>query len=415
MRVLLVNYCVVGESDATSQTLKNIFSGMKDVEILQYTLNPCASESIQNLEGTQIRTVRNIISNPFVRFVYKHSATQKTLEPSALNKKTPKNRIIKNILKRYLLLLNELIPNMADEHVASEIDKFQPDVIYTLAADINVLKSALWFSDRYCIPIVIHNMDDLYSTKFSAKTPLNFICKIYLRKLYRQAYSKSKKSLAIGPLMAEEYSEKFNLPFDWAMNCVPATFENIKHESEEKLMIFSGGLHGGRSDTLLCLAKELEKLNSGYRLEIFTSNKDFKSFHSSFIGLTNTSVFEYVPKHQQFENLARARVLVHVESFKKKYIKYFRLSMSTKIAEYMSLGKRILCVGDDSIATVKFIKDNNVGVTISDVSKLGDALKSFDDDSIVETMRQNSLTLSKTIFSKEKVQERVYKTLQCKF
>ena len=42
MRILMINYCTIGQNNATGQTMKNIFLRMENAKILQYTFNPYA-------------------------------------------------------------------------------------------------------------------------------------------------------------------------------------------------------------------------------------------------------------------------------------------------------------------------------------------------------------------------------------
>lgn len=53
---------------------------------------------------------------------------------------------------------------------------------------------------------------------------------------------------------------------------------------------------------------------------------------------------------------------MHVESFDEEEIEYFKFSMSTKIPEYLSVGRPIFCYGPDEIATVAYLAEKKVGI-----------------------------------------------------
>lgn len=398
MKILLINYATIGQDSATGQTLKNLFSFMPGVELLQYSLNPYAQKTEDKKLEMSIRTVRNTSPHFLTRLIYRYSSQKDVDNRSSLKK--PKGGRLMRMVKNCLLLLNEVFPIRIGKKELAEMDSYAPQVIYTLGADINVLRNVLFISKRYDIPVVLHNMDDLYHTKFPGKTPVHFWMKKRLQKLYREVYKHSVQSLAIGPLMAAEYKDLFNLSFDWAMNCAANDAQSFCVQEQEDLMIFSGGMHGGRSESLLLFAQKLENERTRYRLEIYTSSQDYKKYGVLFSQFRKTAIFPFVPKEKHFANLTRAKILLHIESFEPKFVKYFRLSMSTKIPEYIAIGKPILCIGNDKIATVAYVKQARIGVCFSSVDAFfSSGLSVFEDEGACSAMRNQATELSLSVFS----------------
>ena len=350
--------------------MKNIFGNMGNIDILQYTFFPGIREKVA-FEGTPVETISNKKTNFVNEFIYRHH--KKNIEGNQRTSQSQSNSWkskLKLKLKKDALMWNELIPIRIDRACMQKIVDFAPELIYTLGADINVLQNAIKMSNLFNIPIVLHNMDDLYHTKFDGHTFFQKFAKRKLQKLYKKAYEHSKKSLAIGPKMAKEYEELFGLPFEWAMNCVGDIQSEIV--PEEHLAIFSGGLHGGRAATLANLAQTLE--STAIKLEIYTDDKNFVSYESLFVDFKNTTLCHYVPKEKMFDNLSRASILVHVESFEEEYIKYFRLSMSTKIPEYLVAKRPIFCIASKEIATCAYIESSGIGVVADIDEKITDKL-----------------------------------------
>jgi glycosyltransferase involved in cell wall biosynthesis len=75
--------------------------------------------------------------------------------------------------------------------------------------------------------------------------------------------------------------------------------------------------------------------------------------------------------------LRRANVLVHVESFGSAERQYTRLSVSTKIPQYMSAGRPILAYGPGDVASCQYVQDSSSGVVVGrqDRQDLTDALR----------------------------------------
>lgn len=352
-KLLFITNGSIGTEDATGQMLNNIFGSYHDVEILQYSISDIEVDQLQIMpEVTHIKHNDFTLWSRLMFHFYKQTGSR-TLKKTG----------------SFFRILNELSTPSVSKKTFDDIEIFKPDIIYTLGANIQLLRIGVSLSKKFQIPIIVHNMDDFYNMKYDGRGGFWKYVQNRLQKEYRSAYERSFKSLGIGPAMAEEYERTFRIPFDWVMNCSDNhTMINGCAMTNEPLLIFSGGLHGGRSESLVKIAETLE--NSNYKLEIFTSNTDLVKYHNSFNCFANTKLLPYVKKEDMFSNLRRASFLLHVESFEEKYRRYFRLSMSTKIPEYMSLGKPIICVGPQDIATVAFIENNKIGIVVNKAEDL---------------------------------------------
>ena len=58
--------------------------------------------------------------------------------------------------------------------------------------------------------------------------------------------------------------------------------------------------------------------------------------------------------------------LVHAESFDSENKKVTMLSISTKIPEYLSSNRCIVAIGPSEIASINLIKENDLGIVLSD-------------------------------------------------
>lgn len=396
MNLLFVTKGAFGSNDATGAMLNNVFEGFPNLQILQYSITPLDKEHI-----TPISNVTFVPNINYSLFSVAVSWFDKKLE----KRKFPK---IWKVLKSISSYLDSLIPPIISGKEFSFMESFKPDIIYTLGANIKVLRIARTIAKRFDKPVVIHNMDDFYNMNLHSPIFYKRLYTVLLRKEYELTYSHSFKSLAIGPKMAEEYSEKFGMPFDWVMNCVSSEKQKPIRPLKENisLVIFSGGLHGGRSKSLALIADSIEQ-NSGVRLEIFTGKQDKKAYNTIFADFKNTTLLEYVEKDRMFDNLSRADILLHVESFEPEHMTYFRLSMSTKIPEYMSVARPILCVGPQNLSTVEFIETYKIGHVIHNVNKIGKALLELADINYRSTLVNNALTVLGKEFKQSFMQEKL--------
>ena len=59
---------------------------------------------------------------------------------------------------------------------------------------------------------------------------------------------------------------------------------------------------------------------------------------------------------------------MHVEAFDKKNRKITRLSMSTKISEYVASGAQVLAIGPSDVASMRCLADNRLGLCVHNPS-----------------------------------------------
>lgn len=398
MNIIFVTNGSFGTNDATGGMLDNLFEGLPETKILQYSIRPILQTD--NNPISIVSFLPDIKYSIFSTWIYR------------IDQKLKQKRHIRiwKVIRSGLFFMDEIIPPFVTPKELHNLDSFDPDLIYTLAGDIKVLRISRILAKRYNKAIVIHNMDDYYNIDCNSSHYVRRVFNALLRKEYKLAYRYSYKSLAIGPKMAKEYSELFNLPFDWVMNCVKSDNINKLDTLNPKvsLIIFSGGLHGGRANTLSAIAQCIETIK-GIKLEIYTGKADKEKNEALFNNFNNTSLYEYVAKDKMFDNLSRADVLLHVESYEPQYITYFRLSMSTKIPEYMASCRPILCVGPSCIATVDFIKEYRIGHVVHDVDKFDDALLEMQNAEYRNQLVVNATCCLNEYFTKSKMQNKLNK------
>ena len=101
---------------------------------------------------------------------------------------------------------------------------------------------------------------------------------------------------------------------------------------------------------------------------------------------------------------------VHVESFDKKSRIATRLSLSTKISEYLSLGKPILAIGPEEIASMRHLQDS--AFCITELSDLNEKLiVLLENDKLRSDLSKKSENLYKKAHNKNRMQKELYEDL----
>jgi len=293
-------------------------------------------------EGTEIRQVQNA-----------RRAKQTPLAHQFIRKhKWPVFLFLRNVLW--------IIGNGRTRRLKMWLDEFAPGlVLYTASDSTFSYQIALWVSRRYKIPLIVYCMDD-YVTPRMRIDPFWWIQLFLVRRLFTRAVNISKKVLVIGDDMAREYQAKFKVACIPVMNCLELRALKDKRENRATLKLaYVGALHLGRWKILGLIGRALASLSKQEHpasLEIYCTGK-LGSKVLKTISLPPFMRYCGALDEKGVQKvLEEADILVHVESFKKSLRRYTRLSVSTKIPEYLASGKSIFAVGPGEIASMRYLK-----------------------------------------------------------
>jgi len=301
-----------------------------------------------------------------------------------VTKKTSLKISVLNIIHTFLAAHKALIPYKYTKDLDDFIKQFQPDIIYTPLADIRIMQIINKISNNYKIPVIPHFMDDWQNTMYSQNSLLFFPRHILLSKL-KKIIQRASFGLTISQKMANEYSGKYHIPFYPFMNCVSDPFIEIKTQNKQISkpikICYSGGLHLNRAQSLVALCEVLKtmNINNDFELSIYTKPADWENSGDGLSRFDFVKYMGFVNPEEISGRLSMQDILVHVESFDPKIIKYTRLSISTKIPEYLSLAKPIIAIGPPNIASIEYLRSNHCALIIDNLNSesVSSILKDF--------------------------------------
>jgi glycosyltransferase involved in cell wall biosynthesis len=108
-------------------------------------------------------------------------------------------------------------------------------------------------------------------------------------------------------------------------------------------------------------------------------------------------------------------ILIHVESFEKKYRAYTKYSISTKISEYLASNRCIIAYGPNEIASILLFTENNIGITLTDLDSIYE-MKQKLKKLIIDTEYRNEICYNALLYAKDnfnasKIINNLYKIL----
>lgn len=362
-RILIINGEPFNNATATGITLTKMFKNYGGDNILYiYSSNIDAGEEVDvkylKLSNKDLFKSQNLSFNKVTKKL-------KIDKPSLNEIKSGEYEYKKKISGAF-----DLFSYSISEYTIEEIRKFNPTLIYSNLGSNRIINLCNSLGRDLNIPIVPHFLDDWLS--IPNVHSFSFINYLLFRKINRninKLMKNSKHGFCIGPEMRDEYEERFNIKFTCMMNPVEKIINDKKLlTSDIKKIVFMGGLHLGRLETLINFLKELEYINLPYLIEIhlYIADNYRNEILKHKIKKIKVFIHNYIDPSEVENELLKYDVGLHLESFDERLKKFTRLSISTKIPQYMGLGLPILAYSPLDVSSTKYIDMNSAGVVVND-------------------------------------------------
>lgn len=365
------------------KTLSTMFSGFNSDNLIQLYFSPqtpnvkCCSSYFQVNEKQLIQSFFGLVRRKCGRVIESSDITNHY----SVAETNPSSILA---LKKH-----EFIPIMRDvlwmvsKWKSPKMDKWIYDnhisVIFALLpGSVKSCKIIEYIAKRTGCPVILFVTDDYYND-FELHPGL-------WRRLYFRWLQKSVDKVAkyakyvVGSslLAAEEFGKKYDVPYDPIY--APSGEAYLKlpiHSTTSFPIIFRyfGNLGIERWKPLRELGMAISKYNSGEKkaiLEVY-SNLTYPDAIAK-LDIPNGCVFKGWTQGEEYMRLLQeADVAVHVESFSEEMCRRTRLSISTKIADYLGAGKCILAIGKSDLASIKHIIP--VACVVNDFDSLKEAIE----------------------------------------
>lgn len=416
-RVLIINGQSIHENNSTSITLKSIISSFDKnnlLEVYYYSIKNFNEKNHINSIQLKLETkwLYCLISKLFTGKV-RSEINNKMLSSEMENKTSVFHK-----LKNFILGLNDYLPiNMkCNKHEIELINQFKPDIIYTLGSAIFPLEVSLFFANKYKIPIVLHHMDNWRETKYN-ESYLPECFKNRLQETLARVEINMKCGMTISEEMAEYYNKLFHKDYIALMNTVPKLDINSPSFTKNEFkLVYAGGLHLNRWKVLLDFERVIKKIaidGKKITLHVFTKQSDRSKYENMF-DTEITQFHDFLPHDQVYKIYEMADILIHMESFEMNINNFIKYSLSTKIPEYMSAGRPIICYAPKEIAVSKYILKSKCGLSASNIDELCYSINLLiNDESLRKRMSQNGIKIASEKHSDEYKNQIIEKVFNC--
>jgi glycosyltransferase involved in cell wall biosynthesis len=253
--------------------------------------------------------------------------------------------------------------------IQNELAEIAPDVVYVMANSLYLAKAACVACENLDIPMCVHIVDDVDSESAN-KNGKRTRKGLETEKWFQRLVDYASTHIGISPQMAEEFENRYGHEWTWFTTLT----DSYGYDPQPKKskpgspieFVFAGNLSFDRWREVCELGHAIKQLRQHGRpatLTVYGSPTHLKLYGNQ-LREAEVDVRQWVPVDELGSIFHNADVLVHVESSHDPEMRHaIRLSLSTKISQYMMAGRPILAIGPAELASIKFVKDSNVGMT----------------------------------------------------
>ena len=259
------------------------------------------------------------------------------------------------------------LPSLISKPLSRWITHFAPDVIFTNGGNGAMLRLAVKVAELCRVPLVPCFNDDWISTVYDGDLFRHLLRASCMRWLGR-SLSLSRVRLGTSDALSREYGQRYGGQFYTFMNSIDRFDATPEPSLPAVQFTFIGALAPNRWLPLLSIGTALAKLrNRGINgeLVVHTFPDDIRQFGHRLAQCDAIRVAGTVPLEDVTRVQLGANVLVHVESFDETSRANTRLSLSTKIPQYLMAGRCVLAHGPAELASIEYIKETGAGLVVS--------------------------------------------------
>ncbi|GAE21178.1 glycosyltransferase family protein [Bacteroides pyogenes] len=419
MKILIISHNPFSSTSNNGKTLETIFQEYNSEDISMFYFSEMLPDLDYNQNYFRI-TDKDVIKNTlsFTTKYYKSFFSKDEKVSTIMSFSLEKKKRIVGYVKKIPFLRDFLwkCGKWKIKPLFNWIESNDPDCIFYVAGPNSFSHSvANFLSKKYNLPLILFFTDD-YLLNPKCRNWIDVWQRKRMAIFYQHSINRASLCFAIGELMASDYQVYFKKPFFPIMNIAELSHKLPTANNEGIVISYFGGLHLGRWAEIAKLGKLLTLIQKdgdvpNIQLKVYSATlsseveRCFKECNVNYAGFVNSDKMRM--------ELAKADILLHVESTDDYYRSLTKLSVSTKLPEYISTGRSILGFGPFEVASMRLLSDHRIGYVISSdwqEDKIKTHLKSFIKDvSLREELANNAYEYAWTAFNPDFVRKQFMK------
>lgn len=295
------------------------------------------------------------------------------------------------------------------------IENEQPDVYFVPIYPVvymGMIQS--YILKKYPKPYVCYLADDNYSYQ-NCHGLISHLHRFWLRKYVKKLAENCTEMFTITKTEAKDTDELFGTHSIVLTKGID--YSNLSYTpivaSKPIHMVYTGNLLIGRDSSLVAISKALANINrDGEKivLDIYSPTE----LPDETMTLLNSNGCHHhgnVSREKVIEIQNAADVVIFVESLEEKHRYAARLSFSTKLTDYFKSGKCIFAIGDEAIAPIEYLTENDAAIISTKYENIEINLKKMiDHPEILDTYGKKAFECGKKNHDESIIKERFVST-----
>lgn len=403
MHILVIANSAFSQTANNGKTYETMFSAFKKENLAQLLFRPQKDDiDFEYCPNNYFVSEVDIINRLFLRT---KNCGRKLESSESVKQQSGAYRVKSNSIKRNPLLRDLLWKTnlWKTKELKKWCTDLHADLIFFVGAGQSfAYEIALYVADYLRLPLVIYFMDD-YLINPQCRTLSEKIQRKRMQAFYAKAVNRAELHFCIGEMMAEAYSRYFKKTFQCIMNSA----EILPYEKPvfgEKIQIsYFGGLHLERWKMISRFAKLTPPCAT---VHIYTFTPIDEGMKKAFAE-SNVILHNGVSGLDLHRAMVQSHVLLHAESDDAYYRSLTKLSVSTKIPEYLAHGRLVIGFGPTEVASLRLLSDHRIGVVLSS-SESDDILQNklaeiLSDSLLMSNLGQEAYSYATRNFDKGKI------------
>lgn len=285
--------------------------------------------------------------------------SQKKILGNILNFFPLKLKLFIKGLNNFLLTKFALVRANKDEGINNFIESFNPDIIYTILGNNEMMRLIKNIVEKYNFPVVTHIMDDFINSGGNINNEEQ-------KALFNYFIKHSVLRLAINRKMSNDYTKRYGHPFHVIHNGLDRKkIQNIKNsKSQVKQITYIGSIYkNAQLQSMVDISFAVSSLNKKgkkIKLNLYLPKNQIQEFKSSFSQNENIIIkVNDLKDKDYFSMISYSNLLILAANFDKESISYYSLSWPAKMASYLMSGIPIFIYGPNNIYFISEAKKKN--------------------------------------------------------
>ncbi len=346
---------------------------------------PVCNRFFQISENAVIKSVlnRRMVGKRVENGAAADSSTQKAMDAEkSLYAKAHKRKSWLMTLARELVWT---LGRWKSKELDAFVEEFEPDVYFMPIYPVVYMgKLQLHILKKHPRPYVCYLADDNYSYQPCGNNPLAYLHRFLLRRVVKKLAAHCTEMFTITKTEAEDTDRLFgthSIVLTKGIDYSRLSYKE-KEVSHPIHMVYTGKMIIGRAQSLVEISKAMARINrDGEKIVMDIYSPDIMDEKTMQYLNTNGCHYRGVVSKEEVAAIQEAAdVVVFVESLEKAHRFAARLSFSTKLTDYFKSGKCIFAIGDETIAPIVYLRDEDAAILSTDYSQIEANLRRLIDD-----------------------------------